>query len=101
VAGVTTGPMGCPLNSSFKNRENQVRSFYIHLIFVYSFVDFLSHLILKSYIDDLGSAVATICNIVPDGLLVFFPSYGVLNATITAWKCVSEERSEELEKTYF
>ncbi|RDW73743.1 hypothetical protein BP5796_07185 [Coleophoma crateriformis] len=36
-------------------------------------------------IDDLGRALLNICTIVPDGVVVFFPSYAYLANTITRW----------------
>lgn len=38
--------------------------------------------------DDLGHAIVNFARIVPDGLLVFFPSYGQLKACMDAWKAV-------------
>jgi regulator of telomere elongation helicase 1 len=36
--------------------------------------------------DDLGNALVNFARVVPDGLLVFFPSYGVLTSCVEAWK---------------
>ncbi|KAF5829552.1 helicase C-terminal domain-containing protein, partial [Dunaliella salina] len=38
------------------------------------------------YKEDLGNAVANFARIVPDGLLVFFPSYGVLEMCLKHWR---------------
>jgi hypothetical protein len=35
---------------------------------------------------ELGLAIVNVARIVPDGLLVFFPSYTVLNGCIDAWR---------------
>jgi regulator of telomere elongation helicase 1 len=35
---------------------------------------------------DLGNAVANFARLVPDGLLVFFPSYAVLTKCTEHWK---------------
>ncbi|KAK2039480.1 DNA repair helicase [Colletotrichum somersetense] len=35
---------------------------------------------------NLGMAILNMCNVVPDGVVVFFPSYGYLEEVVTAWK---------------
>lgn len=40
----------------------------------------------KAMIRQLGLAILNICTIVPDGVVVFFPSYGYLDQVITAWQ---------------
>jgi hypothetical protein len=35
---------------------------------------------------DLGNSLVNLSRIVPDGLLVFFPSYAVLANSVAAWK---------------
>ena len=62
VSIVGKGPRGVQLNSSFQNRNT------------------------PEYKEDLGNAIVNFARIVPDGLLVFFPSYGVLKQCIDAWK---------------
>lgn len=62
VGVVPLGPAGCALNSSFANRESQ------------------------AYREDLGNALVNLARMVPDGMLVFFPSYVVLRGCIDAWK---------------
>ncbi|KJE91589.1 DEAH helicase isoform 6, variant [Capsaspora owczarzaki ATCC 30864] len=59
---VSTGPSNCNLNSSFKTRSDE------------------------SYLTDLGSAIVNYARIVPDGLLVFFPSYSVMTQCINHWQ---------------
>lgn len=39
------------------------------------------------YINSLGSTVLNVARIVPDGLLVFFPSYPMLNQCVNSWQC--------------
>ena len=62
VGVVGLGPLGAPLNSSYQNRDNQ------------------------GYKDDLGHALSNFARMVPDGLLVFFPSYIVMQSCIDSWK---------------
>lgn len=40
----------------------------------------------KDTISRLGQALLNICSVVPDGVVVFFPSYGYLDEVIEAWK---------------
>jgi regulator of telomere elongation helicase 1 len=56
------GPGGKALNSSYNTRNS------------------------PEYKQDLGLAIARFSDIVPDGLLVFFPSYTVLETCIDYWK---------------
>ena len=56
------GPNGIALNSSYQSRES------------------------PQYMSDLGNAVANFARLVPDGLLVFFPSYHVLEKCTNHWK---------------
>jgi Rad3-related DNA helicase len=63
--GITErGPAGHILSSSFENRGS---------------ID---------YITDLGHAITNFISCVPDGVLVFFPAYGVMMKTIAQWKKV-------------
>jgi hypothetical protein len=62
VGVVRRGPTGQPLNSSYQNRSN------------------------ARYLEDLGNAIVNFARVVPDGLLVFFPSYNVLTSCLDAWK---------------
>jgi hypothetical protein len=62
VGVVRRGPTGQPFNSSFQNRSN------------------------PRYVEDLGNAIVNFARVVPDGLLVFFPSYNVLTSCLDAWK---------------
>ena len=63
LAGVMpVGPSNGKLNSSFRHRSS------------------------ASYMMELGNAIVNIARVVPHGLLVFFPSYGVLSSCIESWK---------------
>jgi len=60
---VTRGPNGnVQLNSSFRLRDT------------------------PEYKSEIGNVVLSAAKIIPDGLLVFFPSYGVMNSCIQHWK---------------
>ncbi|XP_077991647.1 regulator of telomere elongation helicase 1-like [Glandiceps talaboti] len=62
VSIVTKGPDGTALNSSYENRSS---------------VD---------YMQSLGNAIVNYSRIVPNGLLVFFPSYPVMNKCMEVWQ---------------
>lgn len=62
VAALQNGPNGNKLSSSFENRTR---------------VD---------YVYDLGNTIANFVRTVPDGVLVFFPSYGTLEFCVDKWK---------------
>ncbi|KAK9100891.1 hypothetical protein Scep_024321 [Stephania cephalantha] len=69
-AGVlATGPSGSPFNSSYRNRDS------------------------LEYKQELGNAIANFARIVPDGLLVFFPSYYLLDQCIGCWKNMGHAHS--------
>ena len=51
-----------PLNSSFKSRSD------------------------PKYLNSLGQTVINLIKLVPKGVLVFFPSYGLLNSTREFWQ---------------
>lgn len=40
----------------------------------------------KTMITKLGQALLSMCTVVPDGVVVFFPSYGYLDEVVTAWQ---------------
>lgn len=62
-AGVMpVGPSGCSLNSSFRLRDT------------------------PEYKLELGTAIESVARVVPDGLLVFFPSYSVMSGCLDAWQ---------------
>lgn len=62
VTVVDKGPTNCILNSSYSNRNN------------------------NHYMSELGNAIINISRIVPDGVLVFFPSYTAMQVLIDSWK---------------
>ncbi|KAI1004338.1 ATP-dependent DNA helicase [Podosphaera aphanis] len=39
----------------------------------------------SNMIDELGRTILNICTIVPDGVVVFFPSYNYLNSIVSRW----------------
>lgn len=53
--------------------------FYLRYVFIYR--------------EDLGNAIVNFARTVPDGLLVFFPSYIVLQSCIEFWKTASSNRN--------
>ncbi|CAJ1955200.1 unnamed protein product [Sphenostylis stenocarpa] len=79
---VPVGPSGHTFNSSYRTRDS------------------------LEYKQDLGNAivielgleidVVNLARIVPDGLLVFFPSYYLLDQIIGCWKSVSNENSTSI-----
>lgn len=62
VGVVPKGPAGAVLNSSYKMRSDD------------------------RYLTDLGNSIVNFSKIIPDGMLVFFPSYSVMSQCIAAWK---------------
>lgn len=62
VGVLEKGPAGTTLNSGFKTRES------------------------PEYVSDLGNSILNACRVVPDGLLVFFPSYATLASCERAWR---------------
>lgn len=62
-AGVLpVGPAGIKMENTYSNRAN------------------------RDLLRDLGMAIANFCRIVPDGLLVFFPSYAHLELCVSSWQ---------------
>ncbi|XP_074285300.1 regulator of telomere elongation helicase 1 homolog isoform X2 [Silene latifolia] len=59
---VSEGPSGYSFNSSYRNRD------------------------VLEYKQELGNAIVNFARIVPDGLLVFFASYYVMEQCISCWK---------------
>ncbi|KAL2463124.1 RAD3-like DNA-binding helicase protein [Forsythia ovata] len=59
---VPVGPSGYSFNSSYRSRDSM------------------------EYKQELGNAIVNFARIVPDGLLVFFPSYYLLDQCISCWK---------------
>ncbi|KAI9160826.1 hypothetical protein LWI28_011852 [Acer negundo] len=69
---VPAGPSGYSLNSSYRNRDS------------------------LEYKQELGNAIVNIARIVPDGLLVFFPSYYLLDQCIGCWKNTTHGNSSTI-----
>ncbi|KAL5323167.1 hypothetical protein ACEPPN_007695 [Leptodophora sp. 'Broadleaf-Isolate-01'] len=61
---LSKGPSGQTFDFTFKNRGN------------------------NEMIDDLGRALLNICTVVPDGVVVFFPSYTSLSSIISRWEVI-------------
>lgn len=59
---IRTGPTGLSLNSSFQQRDSEL------------------------YKRELGAAILQTAQVAPEGLLVFFPSYWVMEQCIAVWK---------------
>ncbi|XP_047306284.1 regulator of telomere elongation helicase 1 homolog [Impatiens glandulifera] len=66
---VSTGPSGYPFNSSYRCRDS------------------------IEYKQELGNAIVNFARIVPDGLLVFFPSYYLMDQCIGYWKSMENKSS--------
>ncbi|CAH8337055.1 unnamed protein product [Eruca vesicaria subsp. sativa] len=66
---VSTGPSGRALNSCYHNRDK------------------------PEYKQELGNVIVNFSRVVPDGLLVFFPSYYLMDRCITFWKDGSHKNS--------
>ncbi|XP_062089395.1 regulator of telomere elongation helicase 1 homolog isoform X2 [Humulus lupulus] len=69
---VPVGPSGYSFNSSYRSRDT------------------------LEYKQELGNAIVNFARIVPDGLLVFFPSYYLLDQCIGCWKKTSHANSTTL-----
>ncbi|KQK08543.1 hypothetical protein BRADI_2g42410v3 [Brachypodium distachyon] len=69
VGVVPVGPSGHSLNSSYRTRET------------------------IKYKQELGLVIVNFARIVPDGLLVFFPSYSMMDKCIDFWKNRNHEHS--------
>lgn len=59
---ISQGPDAVPLNSNYQNRDN------------------------PKYISSLGRTILSFTRVVPDGLLVFFPSYPIMNKCQEMWQ---------------
>jgi regulator of telomere elongation helicase 1 len=72
VGVVPSGPSGRPLNSCYRTRDT------------------------VEYKQELGNAIVNFARIVPDGLLVFFPSYYMLNRCVEYWQTLNQGASTKL-----
>lgn len=59
---ISQGPDGTQLNSNYQNRDN------------------------PKYISSLGRTILSFCRVIPDGLLVFFPSYPIMTKCQEMWQ---------------
>ncbi|KAI1432992.1 DNA repair helicase [Xylaria sp. CBS 124048] len=50
----------------------------------------------KTMIRELGLAILNICTTVPDGVVVFFPSYGYLDEVVRVWNETGDARSPSI-----
>ncbi|KAI8163408.1 ATP-dependent DNA helicase [Colletotrichum sp. SAR 10_70] len=50
----------------------------------------------KAMVSQLGLAILNICNVVPDGVVVFFPSYGYLDEVVAVWETKSPGESKSI-----
>ncbi|CAL9115659.1 unnamed protein product, partial [Musa acuminata var. zebrina] len=71
VGVVPSGPSSQPFNSSYKNRDS------------------------LQYKQELGNSIVNFARIVPDGLLVFFPSYYMMDQCIECWKDMGHASSSD------
>ena len=73
---LSRGPSGQEFEFTFKNREN------------------------GNMIDELGRALLNLCTAVPDGVVVFFPSYSYLETVIKRWSAVPKEQHNDAKSIY-
>ncbi|KAH7382985.1 helicase C-terminal domain-containing protein [Cadophora sp. MPI-SDFR-AT-0126] len=71
---LSKGPTGQVFDFTFKNRANY------------------------EMIDDLGRALLNICSVVPDGVVVFFPSYTSLASIVSRWE-ITPQSSTPVQST--
>lgn len=82
---ISRGPDGILLNSNYENRYNSFKlnkNMILNLHFFYRKN--------KDYLRSLGKTILEFSKIVPDGLLVFFPSYLVMNKSVEFWQSCSD-----------
>lgn len=53
----------------------------------------------KNMIRQLGLALLNVCTVVPDGVVVFFPSYGYLDEVVSVWQSDSSPTSQGQPRT--
>lgn len=69
---LSKGPKGVEFNFTFQNRQN------------------------NEMIDELGLAILNICAAVPDGVVVFFPSYNYLSSILARWSIPSSTNQQTI-----
>jgi regulator of telomere elongation helicase 1 len=72
IIATQTGPSGVALNSTFQNREKE------------------------EYQIEVGNVLLNLARIVPDGLLVFFPSYTVMERCLSKWSTLQKGQSKTI-----
>lgn len=50
----------------------------------------------KAMVSQLGLAILNMCNVVPDGVVVFFPSYGYLDEVVAIWDSRTAEEPKSI-----
>ncbi|CAL0324128.1 unnamed protein product [Lupinus luteus] len=87
---VTIGPSGRTFNSSYRSRDSleykQELGNAIGMRHTYGYNEF----------GKMKPCLVNLARIVPDGLLVFFPSYYLLDQCIGCWKSLSNESSTSI-----
>lgn len=51
------------------------------------------HADTAAFQDSVGASVVAVCKVVPDGVLMFLPSYSMLDRLTTRWKVCAASRS--------
>ncbi|KAJ5937455.1 hypothetical protein N7454_004755 [Penicillium verhagenii] len=84
---LTRGILGSDFDFTYEARgsEKMVRSLHAgslapHIMFRFFFLTPLIQII------DLGRTIATLCQVIPDGVVAFFPSYDYLSQVLTVWQ---------------
>ncbi|KAI1863558.1 hypothetical protein JX265_008775 [Neoarthrinium moseri] len=54
----------------------------------------------NAMIRELGIAILNMCSVVPDGMVVFFPSYGYLDEVVTVWSEVTQTATARQESIW-
>lgn len=49
----------------------------------------------QEMVKELGLAILNICAVVPDGVVVFFPSYGYLDEVVAAWSRPQQQKADK------
>lgn len=62
AGAISHGADGCMLQATFKHADT------------------------PAFQDSVGSSVVAVCKVVPDGVLMFLPSYSMLDRLMTRWK---------------
>jgi len=71
------GPSNIPLDFTFENRNN------------------------VALLDEVGKVIGNLVNVVPDGLVIFFPSYSYMELVVKRWKSTGQLERIEKKKELF